>query len=272
MHFTTTGRTYLRLAAIVLLSVFIIALLVFIIYGLLPVSPQKQAIVRLTRSVPKARPVWDENGQLEGIIFIRTGVADRDLRGLGGLAIQRLTFIGESLTDKGLGCLLEIQNLSSLSLIAVPITDEEVRTISQLFQLEKLAIEATNITDSGASWLRTLKRLRYLNLSNTQVSGKGLEGFSGLTELEELDLGDTPLTDEGLLHISKIPRLKKLRLSATRITDRGLQHLCELSMLERLDIFDTAVTREAVSRLQRCMPSTDVFHTFTRKNGEKAIN
>lgn len=101
-------------------------------------------------------------------------------------------FKPESLKD-----LLAIkQQLVSLNLAKMPVTDEDVKTIGQFTSLRRLNLSFTNITGATLNELKGLKELKHLSLSGTKISAASLKEFSSLAQLTKLFIWNTGLKKE----------------------------------------------------------------------------
>ncbi len=78
------------------------------------------------------------------------------------------------------------KQLVSLKLGGTHISDEGLRTVSQLSALRLISLENTPITDQGLLPLQSLKELRLLNLVNTKVTANGLLSLRNLPSLKRL--------------------------------------------------------------------------------------
>ena len=101
-------------------------------------------------------------------------------------------FKPESLKD-----LLTIkEQLVSLNLAKMPITDEDLKTIGQFTNLRKLNLSFTNITGATLNELKGLKELKHLSLSGTKIAATTLNGLSSLDQLTKLFIWNTGLKRE----------------------------------------------------------------------------
>jgi hypothetical protein len=117
-----------------------------------------------------------------------------------------------SLSDKDLELLLPIKNqLLWLDLGRTGITDEGLRSISQL----------TNLTE--------------LNLEYTKVKGTGLEFLVPLSKLESLNLVGTGVNDSTLIHLSKLKGLKRIFFFQSDVTSKGIRELKNVVPQMQLD-------------------------------------
>ena len=104
---------------------------------------------------------------------------------LGAEFFSATQFNPESLKD-----LLAIkQQLVSLNLAKMPITDEDMKTIGQFTQLRKLNLSFTNITGATLNELKGLKELKQLSLSGTKITAESLKDLCSLEELTNFLFG-----------------------------------------------------------------------------------
>lgn len=116
-----------------------------------------------------------------------------------------VTFFGaaqfktEQLTE-----LLQVkEQVVSLNLNKMPVTDNDLATIAQLKNLRKLNLSFTNINGSGLAALNSLQQLKQLSLSGTAVTVAALSKLSSLVELTELFIWNTPAQTENLSALQK---------------------------------------------------------------------
>ena len=113
---------------------------------------------------------------------------------LGAEFFSAAQFKPESLKD-----LLTIkQQLVSLNLDKMPVTDEELKTIGQFTQLRKLNLSFTNITGAALNELKGLKELKQLSLSGTTIKAGSLKELSSLKQLTKLFIWNTGLKKEDI--------------------------------------------------------------------------
>lgn len=91
----------------------------------------------------------------------------------------------------------------SLNLNKMPVTDEDLATIAQFKNLRKLNLSFTNIKGAGLKSLAALKELKQLSLSGTGVNASSLAALSPLTKLTELHIWTTPAQSENLAALQK---------------------------------------------------------------------
>jgi hypothetical protein len=124
--------------------------------------------------------------------------------------------------DDGLRHLADLHNVRDLFLERAPITDEGLKTVSQLKALYVLHVTDTQATSAGVQSLAALPELTHLWLENpagsTLLGDDALVAFKGKPKLFQLTLGGRGFTDKSLSHVLEIPRLFHLRLTDTDTT------------------------------------------------------
>jgi len=85
------------------------------------------------------------------------------------------------------------EQVVSLNLAKMPVTDDDLKTIGQM------------------------KNLRSLNLSFTKLAGTGLSALAGLKELKELSLSGTTVEAAQIRLLANLPKLTKLLLWKTKV-------------------------------------------------------
>jgi hypothetical protein len=107
--------------------------------------------------------------------------------------------------------LLEIkEQIVSLNLNKMPVTDADLTTIAQFSNLRRLNLSFTDIKGQGLSALIPLKELMQLSLSGTGVTVENLKALSSLPKLTKLFIWSTPAQEQDLLAIKQ--QLKKVTI------------------------------------------------------------
>ena len=88
--------------------------------------------------------------------------------------------------------LLVKEQIVSLNLNKMPVTDDDLSTIAQFVNLRRLNLSFTNIKGTGLAALQPLKALQQLSLSGTGVNVASLGGLASLSKLSQLYIWSTP--------------------------------------------------------------------------------
>mgnify|MGYP001158796319 FL=1 len=157
--------------------------------------------------------------------------------------IEHLNLDLAEINDDQLAIICKLDSLRSLSFMYTQVSDQGIRTLSELRSLQKLVLHRqTSLSEKGLRELAKLEKLRALWLSSNTFDSRRLACLSKLEKLRELNLSDSLLEDEELEAILKgCGRLNKLDLSRTKITDRGLANLHKLSELRFLSLDETQI-------------------------------
>lgn len=130
---------------------------------------------------------------------------------LGSPALGVEFFGAAQFKSKQLKELLEVKDqVVSLNLNKMPVTDDDLATIAQFVQLRKLNLSFTNIKGSGLSALKSLKELEQLSLSGTGVTAASLNALTLLPKLTQLYIWTTPAQSQPLAALQK--QLKNTRI------------------------------------------------------------
>jgi len=106
-------------------------------------------------------------------------------------------FSAKQFTSQALKELLPVkEQLVSLNLDKMPVTDDDLETISQFSQLRRLNLSFTNITGSTIAKLSRLKELKHLSLSGTKIKADAVRQLSSFKQLTQLFLWSTGLSEE----------------------------------------------------------------------------
>ncbi len=119
-------------------------------------------------------------------------------------ALQAQIFVRQAYQENYLTDLQKVKDqIISLNLTNLPITDEDISTITQFVHLEKLILNGTDITGNTLSYLENCQKLTSLAVSNTQV-GENLEkALTSLSSLEEVYVWNTQIPNSLLVEWEK---------------------------------------------------------------------
>ncbi len=118
---------------------------------------------------------------------------------LGSPALGVEFFSAEKFKPEQLKELLAVkEQIVSLNLNKMPVSDEDLKTIGQLYNLRKLNLSFTNITGATLTELAKLKELKSVSLSGTKINSGSLKALSSLTKLTQLYVWKTSIQPESL--------------------------------------------------------------------------
>jgi len=115
---------------------------------------------------------FDPFARVKEVSFIDEPVVDRDLRHLQFLPKLREIYIAQNSTFSGTGLrhLAGLNNLTTIYIYDVPLTDAGLRTLPSLPKLERLYVLATAITDDGIKHLRQFSHVKEMQLGSARLS------------------------------------------------------------------------------------------------------
>lgn len=139
-------------------------------------------------------PVADEDlrplallPQLHTLDLVSTRVQGRTLALFAGL---RRLVLGSHLEDRSLSFLDRLDNLTSLSFYAVPLSPEAVGRIAARPRLEMLDLRDSGLEESALKPLRGHPALRSLRFQGMEVTATSAELFAEIPRLEKIYFGD----------------------------------------------------------------------------------
>ena len=125
-------------------------------------------------------------------------------------AIQVDFFLRETYDRKNLDELLDVRDqLVSLNLSKMPVTDDDLKTVAKFTKLENLNLNNTEITGDGLKYLTGLPNLRSLSVSGTRVSKQHLTGIADASKLEEVFIWNTSVSAADVENLNRdFPRVR----------------------------------------------------------------
>jgi hypothetical protein len=111
-------------------------------------------------------------------------------------ALDVTLFSKANYTSASLEEMLEVsEQIVSLNLAKMPVTDAEMKTVAQFKNLARLNLNFTEVTGKGLDQLKSLKKLRHLSVSGTSVDFASLQSLmKDFSTLRSLTVWDTPVT------------------------------------------------------------------------------
>ncbi|RCH53659.1 cytochrome C [Mucilaginibacter hurinus] len=95
------------------------------------------------------------------------------------------------------------EQVISLSLNKMPVTDAELKTIAQFTNLRHLNLNFTDVTGKGLQYLAPLKYLKSLSLAGTKVSYNNLSQLSAIKSLKQVAIWNTSITSAETKQLDK---------------------------------------------------------------------
>lgn len=143
-----------------------------------------------------------------------------------------------------------LQNLTSLDLRLLPITDEGLKSIGRITSLTRLSLaECKQFKD--ISPLSNLVLLNYLTLQSTKLPEAQLTPISGLTKLEVLKLDGIIFTEVGAASLVRLKGLRNLKLFWGECTDSAIEKISHLTKLTKLNLHGNRLTNKGLAHLTK---------------------
>ncbi len=117
----------------------------------------------------------------------------------------RAMYSGEKL--KELSAIKE--QIVHLNLSKMPVTDEQITSLTSFTNLEKLNLNYTNITDKSITALATMKNLRSISVAGTGITLQGLNSLISNKKIKEIFIWDSKVDMQEVLTLQqKNPSIK----------------------------------------------------------------
>lgn len=115
----------------------------------------------------------------------------------GSPAVKVNFYVSSKYDPKTLSSLSKIgEQIVSLNLSKMPVTDESYGEISKFQNLEYLNLNQTNITGKGIEKLKSCKNLEVLAVANTKITFENLQKIMDMPSLKEVFLWETKFTKD----------------------------------------------------------------------------
>jgi hypothetical protein len=184
-------------------------------------------------------------------------IATLDSNGCSIGSVNLTTIKDRTQLPEALGLILQLENVSSLGLDALPISNADLEQIGELSSLATLSLSDCDVGGAGYQSLKNLDNLQYLHLPGTNTNDEDLECLAELTSLVSVDLSRTKVRSN--LHpLARLPRLKWLLLSQDELGEGALSGLIAAPVLSRLTLFDATFSASDLQLLQSAKPDMTV--------------
>lgn len=185
-----------------------------------------------------------------------TDVDDQSVQCLAKITtIRKLILSDTKCSGKAIATIQPLHDLIELDLGGTRTTDEDIKSLGAL-PLQRLSLSATMVTDDGMKTLSQLKDLYRLDVSRMAVSRKRIENLTAVKGLTELLLKSINLHDEDIPSILRHSKLIRLNLDENPITDKGFLQLAKLKDLIQLSIpLCPKVSDQAVAKFKELRPN-----------------
>jgi uncharacterized membrane protein len=174
----------------------------------------------------------------------------------GSSALQADFFIRASFNIETLKSLSEIKDqLVVLNLSKMPVSDEDLKIISQFKNLEKLNLNFTDLDGSGLSELKSPTKLQSLSLSGTALDNQYVESILSLPELKELFIWDTKVTEQQSIEWQK-------KYPSVNIVQRLFNDPTILQLSKPILVNEGIIKHGESIQLKHSMPGVKIMYTL----------
>lgn len=123
---------------------------------------------------------------------------------IGSPALSVNFFNSTLFTSQQLQELSEVKNkIVTLDLAKMPLSEEDVKTISGFENLRRLNLSFTGVSGNNLSQLKKLKHLRSLSLAGTKVNAEQLKQLQSFPELKTVHTWNTPVAQAEMVKLQQ---------------------------------------------------------------------
>ena len=190
---------------------------------------------------------------LKAINLSHSGITGSGLKHLRQLDVRILDLAKTQLSTVGYENLSKLVNLQRLSLLGCPVTDDQLKLLSNLDKLEYLDLSGCDqITDEAFKTLAAFPSLRILHVAKTPISDRALANLASSKTLDDLDFSGTDISDRGIEYLGT-GKLHSLDLDGCKnISNRTLELIPrKFPHLRRLMISYTAIGPDKLDQVQK---------------------
>ena len=141
--------------------------------------------------------------RLEELNMFNCRIAPGSLQPLDNmLSLMKLDLHSTGITDADLAVVSSLKNLTNLSIHKNPkLTDQGLQHLSELQNLASVNLARLNVSDKGLKFLQTNPALNWVNLEDTNTSDVSVPAIKELQSMDKLYLKQSQITEEGFLEI-----------------------------------------------------------------------
>jgi hypothetical protein len=165
--------------------------------------------------------------------------------------LKALRIANSPLGSNGFREIVELRELTKLSLTGAMLSGEDLAELPRLRHLTSLSLERCPITDVGLKHIVQVRTLKVLETFEVGVTKQGIRPVATLPALEEFTTNCPQFDDEALHNLAGCRSLKRIELTGARVTDSGLKELTRLPKLEMLGLAASPVTPAAATAISR---------------------
>ncbi len=238
----------------------------------LGVYPQLRSLyLEAGHRTPRSLELIGRWSQLEHLSHI-VAFSGKELSGLENLQeLQTLRISDLVMTDDQTRTLSRLPKLKFIWLGGEQLNDDTLRNVARLPALTAFTVtlaEKSRITNEGARALAANPRIISVNLDSTRVDDQGLAFLAERKNWEEFLLDGTQITDSGLAVLKDMQALRTLWLSRTSVGDPGLEVISSLSSLEVLYLNETQISDAGLKHLEALQLLKELHLDGTRVSPE----
>ncbi|EFC50512.1 hypothetical protein NAEGRDRAFT_77817 [Naegleria gruberi] len=164
--------------------------------------------------------------------------------------LKRFHIYKNDIGEEGVKEILEMSQLTDVSIISNGITRDEMKLMGKLKHLTRIDLSWNPIGDEGLKSLSEMKELlTSLHVSHCKIGDLGCEIIGQMYQLTELDISsnsgwNSKVSSIGVKSISQLKKLTKLNISRNNINGEGIKSISEMKQLISLNVFNCSISKE----------------------------
>ncbi len=223
------------------------------VLDLLDGRPQRDYVAKTDAELEIAVADLDKSEDLARV-QVEGDVTDASFAKLSGKkAIQNLSIGKCSITDQGMRSISDLPNLEILSVFQESLSDAAFEKVAGWTKLSHVWLITPNVTNAGIAEFGKIKTLKVLNINGTNLDDETcrvVSDFPNLTDLTLFHRKASFITDAGLEKLGRLTNLTYLYLPDSKITGSGFVHLKGLTKLRELRLDGSPITDSSLASLQ----------------------
>jgi hypothetical protein len=153
----------------------------------------------------------------------------------------------------------ELPELEELRIDTLTIESGAIDLLVRSSHLKLFSAANTNLSDDGLRSLSQMDTLQTVSISSTQVTAAGFAKISQLSRLTTLHAdGNVRVNNEAIGYIARCPALQELTLGRTSANGFAVNHLSAMKGLKLLDLSNCNFSATAAADLQSRLPGCEV--------------
>lgn len=228
---------------IALITIFLVAALIFVLLRIIGHSEEHVNTVRKTKVLYKESLRWRPDAATSEK-RIREDFVDAQKK-------KKADYGDFNLSKKSFKLIGKLSNVEDLVLTRATFDEEWLSYITKL-PLKELVLEGTPLSDKGIPYILKLKKLKSLSIGDTEVTDEGLRLLSSSRTLKDINITlGRCITNDGIKYLGEMKQLKMISFPNSKaLTGDCFPYLSNLRKLIHINAKGIPSTPENISALE----------------------